>query len=103
LSPVLVSLITIGLYQYLHQSFKISVLLMGLAIFSAIQDPIRYVPALINGLIDAKNSLNRIEKFIRQPEINENILKQCEFDENKDYSILIENGYFSWGVKQKKN
>jgi len=103
LSPVLVSVITIGLYQYLHESFKISVLLMGLAIFSSIQDPIRYIPALVNGLIDAKNSLNRIEKFIRQPEIEENNLIQCEFDENKDYSIIIENGYFSWGVKQKKN
>jgi ABC-type multidrug transport system fused ATPase/permease subunit len=30
-------------------------------------------------------------------------LIQCEFDENKDYSIIIENAYFSWGVKQKKN
>ena len=103
LSPVLVSVITIGLYQYLHKSFQISVLLMGLAIFSSIQDPIRYIPALINGLIDAKNSLNRIEKFIRQPEIEEKNLIQCDFDEKKDYSIKIENAYFSWGVKQKKN
>ena len=94
LSPVLVSVITIGLYQYLHKSFQISVLLMGLAIFSSIQDPIRNIPALINGLIDAKNSLNRIEKFIRQPEIEEKNLIQCDFDEKKDYSIKIENAYF---------
>ncbi len=102
LTPILVSAITIGLYQYLHESFKISVLLMGLAIFGAIQDPITFIPALVSGIIDAKNSLNRIEKFIRQPEINENYLIQCELDDSKDYSILIENGYFSWGVKQKK-
>ena len=37
---------------------------MRLAIFGSIQDAIRYIPALVNELIDAKNSLNRIEKFI---------------------------------------
>ena len=102
LSPVLVAVVTIGLYQYLYESFKISVLLMGLAIFSAIQEPITFIPALVNGIIDAKNSLNRIEKFIKQPEFEESNLIQSEYDENKDYSIMIENGYFSWGVKQKK-
>ncbi len=76
---------------------------MWIAIFSSIQDPIRYIPALINGLIDAKNSLNRIEKFIRQSEIEEKNLIQCDFDEKKDYSIKIENAYFSCGIKQKKN
>ena len=102
LSPILVSMITIGIYQILHQSFKISVLLMGLAIFARLQDPIIFIPALINGFIDAKNSLERIEKFIRQPEIKKENLIQCEFDDSKDYSIIIENGCFSWGVKQNK-
>ncbi len=102
LSPILVSMITIGVYQILHQSFKISVLLMGLAIFARLQDPIIFIPALINGFIDAKNSLDRIEKFIRQPEIKKENLIQCEFDDSKDYSIIIENGCFSWGVKQNK-
>ena len=102
LSPILVSMITIGIYQILHQSFKISVLLMGLAIFARLQDPIIFIPALINGFIDAKNSLNRIENFIRQPEIKKENLIQCEFDDSKDYSIIIENGCFSWGVKQNK-
>ena len=75
---------------------------MGLAIFARLQDPIIFIPALINGFIDAKNSLERIEKFIRQPEIKKENLIQCEFDDSKDYSIIIENGCFSWGVKQNK-
>ena len=102
LSPILVSMITIGIYQILHQSFKISVLLMGLAIFARLQDPIIFIPALINGFIDAKNSLERIEKFIRQPEIKKENLIQCEFDDSKDYYKKIENGCFSWAVKQNK-
>ena len=40
-----------------------------------------------------------IENFLKEKEINNNSIKKCENNEN---AIEINNGYFTWGIKQKK-
>ncbi len=101
--PILVAIATISLYQYLNNEFKISTMLIGLTIFGRLQEPIVLLPDGISKLIESRISLNRIEKFIREPEINEKIFHQCKFDINKNYSIKINNGNFTWGIKQLVN
>ena len=77
-------------------------MLIGLSLFTKLQDPIRQLPNIINNIIESDVSLKRIEEFIRQPEaIDENSHKQ-KYDENLDYAIKIKNGNFSWGVKQEE-
>ena len=102
LCPSLVACATLGLYQYLNDKLSISTMLIGLSLFTKLQDPIRQLPNIINNIIESDVSLKRIEEFIRQPEaIDENSHKQ-KYDENLDYAIKIKNGNFSWGVKQEE-
>ena len=101
--PILVAIATISLYQYLTDEFKISTMLIGLTIFGRLQEPIVLLPDGISKFIESRISLSRIEKFMREPEINENVVHQCIFDKNLDYSIKINNGNFTWGIKQLVN
>ena len=98
LTPIIVSTVTIGIYMWKHETFSISTMLVGLAIFNLIQDPIEGLPDIITSIIDTVIAMKRIEKFLKEKEINNNLIKQCENEENV---IEINNGYFTWGLKQK--
>ena len=105
LCPSLVACATLGLYQYLNDKLSISTMLIGLSLFNKLQEPIRQLPNIINNIIESAVSMKRIEEFIRQPEtIDENMHKE-KYDKNIEYAIKINNGNFSWGIKQedKKN
>ena len=102
LCPTLVSITTIGFYQLFNNSFNISTMLIGLSIFSKLQNPVRMLPNIINQLLETTVSLKRIEEFLKQPDIDNNLIKRGEYDENGEFAIKIEKGNFSWGVKQKK-
>ena len=102
LSPTLVSIVTIGFYQLFNDSFNISTMLIGLSIFSKLQNPVRMLPNIINQTLETTVSLKRIEDFLKQPDIDSNLIKRGEYDENGEYAIKINGGNFSWGVKQKK-
>ena len=102
LCPTLVSITTIGFYQIFNNSFNISTMLIGLSIFSKLQNPVRMLPNIINQTLETTVSLKRIEEFLKQPDIDNNLIKRGEYDENGEFAIKIENGNFSWGVKQKK-
>ena len=102
LCPTLVSIITIGVYQLFHDTFNISTMLIGLSIFSKLQGPVRMLPNVINSILETTVSLKRIEDFLKQPDINRDLIKRGEYNENGEYAIKIEGGNFSWGVKQKK-
>ena len=101
-APVLVSIATIGIYQYLNDKFNISTMLIGLAIFARLTDPLGDLPMTINSVIETVISMKRIEKFIRQPERIETNVIRGNYDINGEFAIKIEHGDFTWGVKQKK-
>ena len=102
LCPTLVSIVTIGFYQIFNNSFNISTMLIGLSIFSKLQNPVRMLPNIINQTLETTVSLKRIEEFLKQPDIDQNLIKRGEYNENGEFAIKIENGNFSWGVKQRK-
>ena len=102
LCPTLVSIVTIGFYQMFNDSFNISTMLIGLSIFSKLQGPVRMLPNIINQTLETTVSLKRIEEFLKQPDINQDLIKRGVYDENGEYAIKIDGGNFSWGVKQKK-
>lgn len=60
-TPVLVSVASIGLYQYLNDELKIEDILSCISIFNTIQEPIRMLPFTVNNLIECMVSLRRIE------------------------------------------
>jgi len=60
-TPVLVSVASIGLYQYLNDVLKIEDILSSISIFNAIQEPMRTLPFTINNFLECMVSLRRIE------------------------------------------
>ena len=60
------------------------------------------LPNIINSILETTVSLKRIEDFLKQPDINKDLIKRGDYNENGEYAIKIEGGNFSWGVKQKK-
>ena len=46
--------------------------------------------------------MKRIEDFIRQPRTIDEYVHKGNYDKNGEYAIKIENGNFSWGVKQEE-
>ena len=99
LASSLISIFTIGLYQYLNDKINTSALLMGITLFGKIKSPLFQLPQAINTLLEVFVSMKRVEEFLNQPNINRNIYLQNKFNENYNYSIKIKDGDFTWGKK----
>ena len=102
LAPSLISIFTIGCYQYLNDKMDTASMLMGITLFGKIKSPIFQLPQSINTLLEVIVSMKRVESFLNQPEINNEKYKKSYFDENKDYAIKIKNADFTWGIKQNE-
>ena len=89
LLPSLISIITIGFYQYLNDKMDTTAMLMGITLFGKIKAPINQLPQNINTLIEVFVSMKRIETFLNQPEINNEKYKKSKYDINKNYAIKI--------------
>ena len=98
--PCILSCLTLGLYQRFNNSISIGTMLIGLSLFQRLQEPINQLPCVVSDFVEATVSLNRIENYIKQPNIVESNIHNSEYDINSDYAIKIENGNFSWGVRQ---
>ena len=97
--PCILSCLTLGLYQR-NASISIGTMLIGLSLFQRLQEPINQLPSILSDFVEATVSLTRIENYIKQPDIIESNIHKSEYDINSEYAIKIENGNFSWGVKQ---
>jgi len=98
-APVATSIVSIGAYQYFHDTLKIEDIMTSLRIFNSIQGPIRFIPALINNFNEVTISMKRIEKYLSQDEINPgNVIKKDKYMDINNLSIKIVNGNYSWGV-----
>ena len=98
LAPVATSIISIGAYQFFHDVLKIEDIFTCLGIFAQLQFPIRMLPGVINNFYQTSISMGRIEKYLGETEINDNIVIKYDKDtESNGIDIKIENGKFTWG------
>ena len=98
-APVATSVVSIGAYQYFHDTLKIEDIMISLSIFNSIQGPIRMIPGLVNNFNEVAISMKRIQKYLFQDEINPgNVIKKDNYMNENDLSIRIVNGNYSWGV-----
>ena len=98
-APVITSLISIGLFQYIRGEFKIEDVFTAIGIFNNLQKPLRLFPLVLSYWYETAISMGRIENYLRQDEIEEKnvILNDSECIE-KDIRVKIENGDYSWGI-----
>ena len=104
LAPIAMSVFAIGAYQFFYDSFKIEDMFTCLGIFTSIQNPMKNLPVTIDNINETIVSLNRIEKFLKEAEINKNDIIRNDLETiQKNIVIKIQNGNFSWGNSRFNN
>ena len=94
-SPVGTIIISICAYSYLGKAFTAENVFTCLSIFNLIQDPLRAFGNVVNSIMEMFVSMERIEKYLNQPNMN---TKHIVHDNNNDNDIalMIKNGNFKW-------
>ena len=102
LSPIAISIVSIGTYQLFYDYLKIEDIMASFNIFSSMQQPIEQIPKILNDFNEVSISMKRIQDYLFQDEINPgNIIRNSKIMETSGLSIKIENGNFSWGIPPK--
>ena len=101
LAPIAMSVSSIGIYQYINNTFKVEDMFTCLAIFTSIQNPMRSLPTTFDIIMETITSMKRIEYFLKLPEIqNDKIIRDDYETKNEGIAIRIVNGRFKWGKIQ---
>ena len=102
-SPVLISVSSIGAYQYWYSNLVIEDIFTSLSMFAALQFPLRMIPGIINNWFETSISMKRIEKYLNEEEIREqNIIRNDAATKANGIAVKIENGSYSWGAPVKE-
>ena len=104
LAPIAMSVSSIGIYQYINNTFKVEDMFTCLAIFTSIQNPMRSLPTTFDIIMETITSMKRIERFLKLPEIqNDKIIRDDYNTKNNGIAIQIIDGTFKWGKIQVYN
>ncbi|XP_051141825.1 ABC transporter C family member 5-like isoform X2 [Andrographis paniculata] len=95
-SPIFVSAITFGTCILLGGQLTAGSVLSALATFRILQEPLRNFPDLVSMMAQTKVSLDRIEGFLQEEEMEEDATITLPWGVSP-VAIEIKNGNFSWG------
>ena len=92
---IAMSISSIGIYQYINNTFKVEDMFAFLTIFTSIQNPMRSLPTTFDIILETIASMKRIEYFIKLPEIqNDKIIRDNYTTKNKGIAMQIIHGIF---------
>lgn len=105
-APVFVSTATFAVYALvMHESLTAAKVFTALALFRLIQDPLRSLPRIITGLIQAGISVKRLMEFIDLNEVDpyaiagrENLDFVAKYDP-QNIVVAVESATFAWDTK----
>ncbi|XP_067942774.1 ATP-binding cassette sub-family C member 10-like [Watersipora subatra] len=93
-TPVLISILTFTTYSLLGNELTAPKVFTSLALFNMLIGPLNSFPWVINGLVEAWVSVQRVQQFVDlKPQL------QSDFwvaDTEQDGSVKIDNASFSW-------
>ncbi|KGO64470.1 ABC transporter, integral membrane type 1 [Penicillium expansum] len=90
--PSYAAMLSFIIFATIHGGLTAAETFSSLALFNCLRKPLNILPMVLNQLIDAWVSLQRIESFF----MAEDEQKTIEWDFNAANVIEITNGYFSW-------
>ncbi|KAI7750666.1 hypothetical protein M8C21_029510, partial [Ambrosia artemisiifolia] len=97
LSPTLVSsAILIGCLFLGSAPLDSATIFTILATLRTMSDPVRFLPEAISALIQVNVSFDRINSFLVDDELKDDLLKRDQEREKSDDSIRIKHGNFAW-------
>ncbi|KAA8529725.1 hypothetical protein F0562_034175 [Nyssa sinensis] len=99
-SPTMVSVITFGACITLKTPLSPGAVFSALATIRALGEPIYNLPELISMIAQTKVSLDRIQEFIMEEDLDTPITNKSL--EASDIAIEIEDGEYTWEINSKK-
>ncbi|CAF1415524.1 unnamed protein product [Rotaria sordida] len=97
-APILVGITTFATYVLLSDSNILTAdkAFVSLALFNLLRGPLVSFPNMINSIVDARVSSNRIGKFLNNDEIDKYAVDRVSNELSHGNSVNIENGSFRW-------
>jgi ATP-binding cassette subfamily C (CFTR/MRP) protein 1 len=96
-SPLFVSMSSFAVYTLvLGNSLTAAKVFTSMALFNAIRDPLQTLPTVIQQCIQAKVSLDRMEKFLKLDEVDHGNVVREDPTQPASIAIAIANGQFAW-------
>ncbi|CAO2177146.1 unnamed protein product [Urochloa humidicola] len=96
-SPMLVSVVTFGIYILVDVPFSAGTVLSAIATFRILQDPIHNLPELVSMATQTKVSLDRIEEFIKEDHHGDSYgTVSSKQEQSMAGTVEIEAGEYSW-------
>nr|AHK05644.1 ATP-binding cassette transporter sub-family C member 1 isoform X5 [Tigriopus japonicus] len=98
--PFIVALASFATYIFMGggQILDPSKAFVTLTYLNILQKPMSVLPLLIIGLVQVGVSLDRINKFVNNEELDANAVQHDE--SHKDHPILVKDGTFAWGKSE---
>ncbi|OQV17405.1 Multidrug resistance-associated protein 1 [Hypsibius exemplaris] len=100
LSPFLVSLTTFATYVLVDERNILDAekAFVSLSLFNILRFPLSMLPMVITSVVQAKVSVNRLTKFLRNEELDpDNVLVIPSSDQTVTSALSIAHGNFAWG------
>ncbi|XP_065858705.1 ABC transporter C family member 10-like [Euphorbia lathyris] len=94
--PVVIPAVTFWACYFLRISLTAGSVFTFLATLRIAQEPVRFFPEVLGIFIEAKVSLDRIQRFLEEPELQKrNVLQNCSSKELKE-SVFIRSSEIFW-------
>ncbi|XP_067031621.1 ATP-binding cassette sub-family C member 10-like isoform X2 [Acropora muricata] len=105
-TPVIISILTFTTYALLGNKLTAAKVFTSVALFNMLISPLNAFPWVLNGLMEAWVSLNRIQAFLSLENLDlKGYYQQLEHSDIAEMSsaleIMICNGHFSWKQQEK--
>eukprot|EP00026_Physarum_polycephalum_P000366 Phypoly_transcript_00366.p1 GENE.Phypoly_transcript_00366~~Phypoly_transcript_00366.p1 ORF type:complete len:840 (+),score=118.23 Phypoly_transcript_00366:911-3430(+) len=97
-SSLWVAIASFAAYSLSGKELTAEVAFTALALFNTLRVPLGFLPMVIGGVVEAKVSINRIQKFLEAEDVDltavQGITKE---EEDHDVAVSVQDGTFKWG------
>ncbi|GAV03421.1 hypothetical protein RvY_13847 [Ramazzottius varieornatus] len=103
LSPFLVALVTFATYVMVDERNVLDAkkAFVSLSLFNILRFPLSMLPMVITSVVQARVSIDRLSKFLRNEELDPNNVKLLASDDvSTKSSVVISHGSFAWGKEE---
>uniref|UniRef100_K3WAG0 Uncharacterized protein n=1 Tax=Globisporangium ultimum (strain ATCC 200006 / CBS 805.95 / DAOM BR144) TaxID=431595 RepID=K3WAG0_GLOUD len=97
-SPLVVSTVSFAVYALvLKQTLTAAKVFTAMALFNALRDPLRDLPATIQLLIQSRVSIARLDQFLKSPEVDtSNVVRRDHDTSLGSFAVEVTAGRFAW-------
>ncbi|KAL5483667.1 hypothetical protein EMCRGX_G020072 [Ephydatia muelleri] len=99
-TPVLISVLTFATYVLMGQELTAAKVFTSVALFNVLISPLNAFPWVINGLMEARVSVKRVQAYLNLPELDlSHYFVTNGMDQFGSEAVGVRNGSFCWRIQ----